>query len=71
MGGIFAQSTMDLNAANMYNGAPKDSDKVKNISYVLHYLTPGGTQRDDVIISLKMERGTFLLNYVPSLHEKI
>ncbi len=55
----------------MYTRAPKDLENVQDISYILHYQTPGGTQRGDVCISQKMERGTFLLKYGPHLHEKI
>ena len=51
LGGIFAQSSMDVDAANMYNRALEDLENVQDISYVLHYQTPGGTQRGDVIIS--------------------
>ncbi len=44
---------MDVNAANMYNRAPEDLENVQDISYALHFQTPGGTQRGDVIISKK------------------
>ena len=50
-GGIFAQSSMDINVVNIHNRAPEDLENVQDISSVLHYQTPGGTQRGDVIIS--------------------
>ncbi len=71
MGGIFAQSSMDFNAINMYTRALKASENVRDISYVLHYKTPGGTQRGDVSISQNVGRGTFLLKYGSNLHENI
>ena len=55
----------------MCNRAPKDLENVQDISYILHYQTPGGTQRGDVSIPQKMERGTFLQKYGPHLHDKI
>ncbi len=50
---------MDFNAVNMYTRAVNASEKVHDISYVLHYKTPGGTQSDDVSTSQKVGRGTF------------
>ena len=55
----------------MYTRAPNDLENVHDISYILHYQTPGGTQRGDVSISQKMERDTFLMKHGPHLHEKI
>ncbi len=71
MGGIFAQSSKGSNAVNMYTRAWKASENVHHISYVLHYQTPGGTQRGDVSMSQKTERGTYLLKYGPHLYENI
>ena len=51
LGGIFAQSSMDINVVNIHNRAPEDLENVQDISNVLHYQTPGGTQRGEVIIS--------------------
>ena len=54
-GGIFAQRSMDLNAVNILTRVPLDLEIDHDISHVLHYQTPGGTQRGDVSISQKMK----------------
>ena len=50
LGGIFAQSSTEFNTVNMHNRAPEDLENAHDISYILHYHTPGGTQRGDVVI---------------------
>ncbi len=70
-GGIFARRSMDFYAVNILTRAPLDLEIDHDISHVLHYQTPGGTQRGDVSISQKNERGTYLLKYGPQLQENI
>ncbi len=54
-GGIFAQRSMDLNEVNILTKAPLDLEIEHDISHLLHYQTPGDTQRGDVSILQKIK----------------
>ncbi len=75
MGGIFAQSSMDFNAVNMYTRAPKASENVHDISYVIYSFKGKVSYQFDTLVFwylfiyyfFQLQSGAFLALAIPSL----